>query len=210
MHAPSNALALPPPRTRASGDSELLARALDGDEAALRILVPRLLRVIAARVRRAFAKRFAVSEEPNDLVQEVWIALLSQDGKALRAYDPDRGVSLEGFVGLISEREIATRLIASSAQKRGGRVRHEPIDERTSETGSGTPEQHVAGHELARRLVAHLEESLPPRGMLVFRYSFTDGLAAEEVAQILGINVQVVYNWQHKIRTISRSFLERQ
>ncbi|MGV3621265.1 MAG: helix-turn-helix domain-containing protein [Archangium sp.] len=35
---------------------------------------------------------------------------------------------------------------------------------------------------------------------------YSDGLDADETARVLGVNRQVVYNWQHRIRSLAREF----
>ena len=48
---------------------------------------------------------------------------------------------------------------------------------------------------------------LAAKGQAIYRLVYTDARAPEEVATLLGCNVQVVYNWQHKIRALARVFL---
>jgi RNA polymerase sigma-70 factor (ECF subfamily) len=164
--------------------------------------------VVHARVRRALARRGLPFDDHPDLAQEVWLSLLDDDGRVLRNYDPARGATLEGYVGMVSEREIGNRLQKLRAKKRGAAINAEGVDVDDQPSRNAGPESVVATAELAQRLGEHLESVLPPRGQLIFRYAFTDGLPPERIAQILSIEVQVVYNWQHRIRKTVREFLE--
>ena len=62
-------------------------------------------------------------------------------------------------------------------------------------------------NDLVGRLDAHLMAGLAAKGQAIYRLVYTDARAPEEVATLLGCNVQVVYNWQHKIRALARVFL---
>ncbi len=192
-------------------DQLLIRQALTGDEAAVQRLVRRLSPVLEARARVALARGATRGVELSDLVQDVWYALLRGNGRALRDYDPTRGASLEGYVGMIAAREIGNRLRLRAAQKRGSMATHVDLEAGAEPPESGpTPEAEVAASELALKLGRHLMASLSPRGQLVFRYAFTDGMPPARVAEILQVDLQVIYNWQHKIRRVARDFLESQ
>ena len=98
----------------------LVAHALSGDPAALTRLVALLTPVIQARVARTLlARRFRlaagrdVRQEVEDLSQEVFLALFARGGRVLRAWEPERGLSLENFVGLVAERQVLSFLRSS-------------------------------------------------------------------------------------------------
>lgn len=188
-------------------DGALVTRALEGERAAAEALVRRLMPVVQARVRRARRRAGAVGgRDAEDLCQEVWAALLAEGGRRLLAFDPAKGATLEGFVGVLAEREVVSLARHGAAKKRGGHLFAVEVDDGVA-TEAPSPEQVVESKDLAARLGAHLDEALPERGQLVLRYAFADGRPAPEVADILGVKVQVVYNWQHKIRGLARRFL---
>ncbi|MEM9192989.1 MAG: sigma-70 family RNA polymerase sigma factor [Myxococcota bacterium] len=190
-------------------DELRIRRALRGDPETIQHLIRRLAPVIQARTRRAIARRKANVDEA-DLIQEVWVALLGNGGATLRKFDPARGATLEGYVGMITSREVGNRLRERAAKKRGGditRIHGEVADMADEEKN---PESIVATQDLAERLGKHLFRVLPPRGQLIFRYAFTDKLPATEIAKILRVDVQVIYNWQHRIRKAAREFLDAQ
>lgn len=93
-------------------DRLLKARSEVDRQAAWRELVQRFSRLIASCVRRAF-ERWRVrptDEDVDDLVSEVWIALLHDDLRRLRAFDATRGARLSTFVGLIATNVAIDRL----------------------------------------------------------------------------------------------------
>lgn len=187
----------------------LVRRAVAGDEDAEDELIERLMPIVRARVRRFLARsgRKLGPDQGDDLVQDIWLRLIEDGGRRLLAYDPSRAVSLESFAGMITEREIGNLRQKAGARKRGSHLMAlAPLDE-GAPSGEASPEAEAEARELAARLGEHLGRELPVRGQLVLRYAFADELPVERVAQILGVTVQVVYNWQHKIRAAARAFL---
>lgn len=186
------------------GTLELIARVARSEPSAVRELAHRLLPVVRARVRRLQARRADVRQlETADLVQHVFVRLLEDGASQLRKWDPARGASLEGYVGMVSEREAG-----NCAQRAGTREQLEtPAATSESPAKGPSPEREVIVRDTARRLVAHLSAQLPPKGQLVMQCLYADGLGTDETAQMLGVNRQVVYNWQHRIRALAREFL---
>lgn len=190
----------------AANDPALVARAFDRGGRHLRALVTRLMPVVKARVYRRMGSWSAAARE--DAVQEVWVGLLADRGKAVRGFEPGPGRTLEGFVGMLAERAIIDWIRRQQAAKRGGGAVH--TDERallTRADASAGPENHVLTADLAEALGRHIRETLPEIGRLVFRLVYTDRLGPAEAATTLGVNRQVVYNWQHRIRREVRLFL---
>lgn len=191
------------------GDQRLVRRALRGHGDAVRALVDRLMPVIRAQVAYGITRRAGrVQAGRDDYAQEIWLALWAEDGKRLRAYEPGRGATFEGYVGVVAERLFRSLLRKEVAQKRGGdlhQVDQEALD-RVHAEGQG-PAAQVEARRDAEALWAHLQTVLPERGQLVFRLIYTDGLTVDDAAAALGVNRQVVYNWQFKIRNAAKAFL---
>lgn len=188
-------------------DSRLIDRAMRGDQKAIQILVRRLMPILYARVRASFGRSAVGTHGVEDLVQEIWMILIRDSGAVLRAYDPSRGASLEGYVGMIARREVGNRRQHAAATKRGAHLTVAADQNLTALSDDApTPEESAEARDLVRRLGAHFCGALPERGWVVLQYAFVDGMPAPEVARAMGVNVQVVYNWQHKIRELARTF----
>jgi len=202
----------PPEHTE---DTALIRAALAGHSTALRVLVRRLLPVIHARVKTFLRTRSGTaigSDDASDLVQQVWTTLMQEDGHALRAYDPTRGKSLEGYVGMICQRELWRAVEKLRAQKREGERQAVPLDERRQETvgnGLSGPEKVAAAREHLQALLWHLEHVLDARDRVVMRCLYHDAMSAEETASMLGVATQVVYKSQHRIRSAARAYRSR-
>jgi RNA polymerase sigma factor (sigma-70 family) len=187
----------------------LIHEALSGGKAAQRSLERRLTPVIRARVGRRLSPSVPHRRRlQEDLVQEVWVALLRDGGQKLRAYDPAGGATLEGFVGRAAEWLVLNQLTKMGNLREGGEVRF--IDGSKAElvpSEAPSPEAMAIGSEHAEQLLDHLWEGLSDRGRLIFRYVYSDGRAPAEVAAILGVKKHVVSQWQFRIRELARRFL---
>ena len=187
----------------------LVRRMLQGDRGAAAGLLRRVAPVIRARCRRVAARAGGVVDA-DDLVQEVWLALLADDARALLDYAPEHGVTFEGYVGMVSERAAWKVLRKGQTRKRGGHLRLVHLDEVDTARAEGAdPAALTEARDMADRLGAYLGDHLPPRGQVVFRYLFTDGCTVQQTAEALGVSAQVVYNWSHRIRAVAREFMTR-
>ena len=54
------------------------------------------------------------------MTQAVFLSLFEDDGKALRAWDPDRGSPLESFVSLLAHRQVISTSVVGG--HRPGRI----------------------------------------------------------------------------------------
>src|SRR4051812_48339802 len=97
--------------------ASLARRALEGDPIALSSLVATLTPVVQARVARTLLARRSllaggrsVREEVEDLSQEIFLALFDRNARVLRSWEPERGLSLLNFVGLVAERQVLSFL----------------------------------------------------------------------------------------------------
>ena len=190
----------------------LIRAAIAGDEAARMLLGKRIRPVLRARVRQFLKGRRPPRLGPDDcedLMQLIWLRLTENRGRLLRQFDPERGMGLEGFVGLIARRELYRRQRELQAQRRGGGDTPVELAQAGSEPAADAacPERRVAEREQVDLLVRHLGQQLPARGKLIFSALYVDELSVAETARMLNVQTQVVYNWQHRIRVLARAYL---
>lgn len=183
----------------------------------MRALVDRLSPVIERQVRATLWKRGPrgrdVRQELCDVTQAVFLSLFESDGKALRAWDPGRGISLEKFVSFLARRQTISIT-------RGGRTtpwRDEPTDPEVLEatvavTGHLLPEQAVASHEHLQLILEGVREQLSPTGLEMFDRLVVNQETPEQVAAVMGKTLDAVYKWRsrllHIIRNVDRSVSE--
>src|SRR5262245_8316373 len=96
-------------------DPERIRAAIAGDAGAIAELLSAATPVVQARVARALLRRPEtrgrdIHADVADLTQEVFVALFTADGKALKAWDPARGLSFANFVGLLAQRRVSSLL----------------------------------------------------------------------------------------------------
>lgn len=186
-----------------------VALALDGDRAAALRLARALAPTIQGRVARALLRRRGASgrdprQEIEDLSQDVFAALFADGGKALRAWDPDRGLPLGPYVALITDREVASIL-------RSGRRSpwtEDPTDEeslgRAMPEGDPRLEDVLASREMLSNLHVALQQRTSPLGLAVFHAVFVEERAPEEAAQKLGLTLDAVYAWRSRLGRLCR------
>lgn len=186
----------------------LLEQALSGDAAATRRLVTHLLPVVQARVARVLVRRRGGSgrdarQEVEDLAQEVFASLFADGGRILRAWDPERGLGLASFAGLIAEREAAS--VLRSGKRSPWKEAATELDdlEKELEHVDGA-EARVATREQLARLVDRLREALSPRGLELFHRLVVEEEAVEAVCASTGMTPDAVYAWKSRIGKVVR------
>lgn len=187
-------------------DRALINDALRPAKAAQRMLERRLSPVIIAHLRRDARRAGAIpGQDIADLLGEVWVTLYKDDGRQLRAYDPQRA-SLEHYVGLIARRVAFNRRRGAHARPD---LRPVPVDSQ-SPASAPAPDDAAMVRDLAERLRQRMRATLTPRGALIFVMLYEDGLTPAQVARALNIKGAVVHNWNSRIRKAARAFLDAQ
>lgn len=184
--------------------TDLVERALDGETAACRTLVDRLTPVVQARVNRALERRAGlgrgriVRQEVLDLTQEVFLALFARDGRVLRRWDPERGASLETFVGLVAEREVRSVL----RSKRRSPWTEDPTapDDFSATSAAPSADRRVAGKEELRAVLDALRTRLSDRGLALFEALIVEGQPVDDVAAAHGMTREALYTWRSRLR----------
>lgn len=190
----------------------LLQRGIAGDRSALRDVLAAITPVVQARAARALLRygggaRRDVRQEVEDLTQQVFLALFADDARALRQWDPARGLSLPNFVGLLAEREVIT--IVRSRRKNPWTeepTEHDELD-RGPDSDRG-PERIAASRETLAAVLGRLRERLNERGHDLFRWLVVEGRAVEEVCSMTGMTPDAVYAWRTRFARLVREIAE--
>lgn len=184
-------------------------QAIARDRQAVREIVDALTPVIQARVARALLRRKSatsgrdVRQEVEDLTQEVFLRLFADNARALRQWDPDRGLSLLNFAGLLAEREVSSILRSRTKSPfTEDPTEHEDLDGSTdSDRG---PERVVASRETLVAVLGILKERLSDRGLELFHWLIIEERSAEEVCTITGMSADAVYAWRSRLGKLVR------
>jgi RNA polymerase sigma-70 factor (ECF subfamily) len=180
----------------------LIERALAGDPASVRALVNRLSPVIARRVAATLWRRCGrinVAQEVTDMSQEVFLSLFQSDGKALRAWDPARGMALDSFVGLLAHHQVTSLLRnRKTAPRRADPTRDNELERFAARDAS--PESIVASREDLRALLDRLRETLSPRGLELFHRIMVDQESIERLTATTGLTAVALYQWKRRLK----------
>ncbi len=187
-------------------------RALAGEAGALERLVALLTPVIQARVartlllrRRGGAEGRDVRQEVEDLSQEVFLLLFADGARVLRSWQPERGLALANFVGLVAERCAASVLRSGRRSPwKEDPTLAEDLDSAAPESG---PEEITASREELRLLLHRLTEELSPLGRHLFDLLFVRELSVPEVVAATGLKPDAVYAWRSRLRRLARRLL---
>lgn len=182
----------------------LLLRVMKGDATATRRLVTLMKPVVHARVARAVvrqqnqARGRSMRQDVEDMVQEVFAALFARGGKALKAWDPERGLSFRNFVGFLAEREVVSILRCG---KRNPWTEDPTMDDRLVVLSGRGPshELQVASRELLETLAERLRERLSPMGWRYFQLLYVEERPVKEVASATGTSEDALYAWRSRL-----------
>ena len=122
-------------------------------------------------------------------------------------YDPETGVSVVAYVSMVTQQLFLNVLEQHRAGKRAAAATVPIEDAVEIASNTDTAAALDARADLAR-VWGHLMAELPERGRAVAALLYADGLDVDAAATALGVQKQVVYNWQFKIRQLTRAFLE--
>jgi RNA polymerase sigma-70 factor (ECF subfamily) len=184
---------------------ELVADALARRAQAAHKLVGLLHPVVEARVARVLwrtrqSSSRNVRQEVEDMTQDVFAFLFEEEGKALRAWDPERGLSLQNFVGLLAERHAVSMLRSGRRTPFKDLTALDNRDELRGEVSD--PEPAAVSRDLLAVLLDRLRLALTPLGMNLFQLLYVEERAPEEVAASARMSLDAVYAWRSRLRKI--------
>ncbi len=189
-----------------------LRRALTGAEPELARLIATLTPVVQARVARILLLRQPrhgsrnIRQEVEDLSQDVLLVLFNDGGKVLRTWDPQRGLSLKNFAGLVTERHVTSALRSGKRNPwREDPTQIEELDQTATEAG---PETRATSRDLLERLLSRLREELSPLGWHLFDLLFVQQLTVQETVERAEMSLDAVYAWRSRLRRRARALQE--
>lgn len=168
-------------------DDALLVRrcAEDDDPDAWATFVDRYGGLLTGLARRMLLRRSgrAAAADVDDVVAEVFLALLRRDRLLLRQFDSR--FKLSTYLGVIC-RTAVVRLL------RRRRSTTLPEAEAVIDEGAGAAAGEGPDREVARKRLEEALAQLSPRDRALLSLRFLDGLAYRAIAEALGIEVESV------------------
>ncbi len=187
---------------------ELKSCLADGEHGLTR-LVRGLQGIVHARVARVFLHRApgastSLHEDLEELAQDVFVTLFDRDALTLRNWDPQRGLSLENYVGLVAERRVLS--ILRHRRRKKIPMAEESIDEHQGTLRDATrgTQPQAEDRQLLRRMLQRLEETLSPSSWRVFKLRFIDEMEIDEIHQETGMSHDAVYASISRLRRQAR------
>lgn len=189
-------------------ERELVTRALSGDASATRKLVVLVMPIVQARIARMLVRRRArggrdVRQEVEDIAQEVFASLFENDGRVLRAWDPQRGLGLPSFCGLIAEREVSSILRSGRRSPWSADPTEADVLEKDLAPEPDF-EARLATREQLEILVDRVRAALSPLGLEMFERLVVQEEAIESVCATTGMKADAVYAWKSRLGKLVR------
>jgi RNA polymerase sigma-70 factor (ECF subfamily) len=176
---------------------ELLTALLRGDRTRWGEFARRYERLIASCVLRTLRRYDAAfsRDDLDDLVAEVWVALLREDMKKLRAYRTDRGFRLASWIALIATNTTIDRLRARQSED----TYLEDMVSPDFASAAAEPDEDAMGRQRAELAQAALGELSDEERRFVLD-CFHEQRSPEEIARQHGVAVNTIYSRKFKIR----------
>lgn len=185
-----------------SSDEELLDRVLRHEsEESWRAFLARFEPLVLATIlRTAHARRaWLTRDDLEELRAGFLAALLANDRRALRAFDPARGCKLSSWIGLLAKRHTIDWLRATGVETWPLAVGPSPRPANAVRDLVPTPEDLTAHKEQLERL-REAVGALEGRQRQLYRLHFEQGLDLVEVAGRMGTTLQTVHSCRHKMQ----------
>lgn len=166
------------------------------------VLPPIKVEVAVALVRQALPRRRDPRQDIDDFAHDVVLHLMADGGRVLQLWDPERGLSLAGFVRLVARQRVSRALQGH----RGNPWSEDPIDQESVEllADLDAGDRVLESREELRGLLERLQAHLNPRGLILFHRIFVEQRPILEVAAELGMTREAVDAWNTRTRNLAR------
>ena len=162
-------------------DRELLDNLLSGEPNAWPVFVDRTLGLVTHVVSHAAECRGMQlsASDREDLIAEVFVALLDNDMAALRHFE--RRSSLATYVAVIARRVVVKQMMRRTGQTPLAAVSH-PLPADVEQNGPSV-EQRVADQDQVARMLG----GLPDAEAQVVRMFHLEGRTYQEISRVIGV-----------------------
>ncbi|MBK9266169.1 MAG: sigma-70 family RNA polymerase sigma factor [Polyangiaceae bacterium] len=173
---------------------ELLERTIAGEFQAARECYAILQAIFRFRVVKVLAGNCS-PETVEDLSHETFVALLDDDGRLIRAWDPERA-SFETYSGLIAEQRAVEYARKKKEElflgNQASKLQEAAID------SSRWPDRIAASNELRQKVFTVLWEELDKQGRRVFELLYNERRNVKEICALMNMNEPAVYAWRSR------------
>ncbi|MBK8256892.1 MAG: sigma-70 family RNA polymerase sigma factor [Polyangiaceae bacterium] len=186
----------------ANSDETLLAALLHSENENLwRRFLARYEALVLSAIRRAL-RDMHVWLRPHD-VDDVYAgflaALLENDRRALRSYDPTRGTKVSTWMAMLAWRFTRDTVEKCRTRWRFERLTHDTKNVRRERSNAGPSAETMGAYREVAAQVRDVVSSFTGRQREMYELYFGLDLTAEEVAARRGTAVQTVHAGRHKL-----------
>ena len=191
------------------GERILLNEALGGDPHAVRALIRYLEPKLLLRANALLRHRGpgGSRREAMDLVQAAWRDLIADGWQALRRWDPERGVGLLGYVGVVATHRMISELRRAGRARAENPVAGDELDDFASLCDD--LEDKVANREYIELVVHELRSELTRQGDQAFEVLYLEGLSIDEAIAKTGLSRDSLYSYRRRIKRMAKTISER-
>ncbi len=154
-----------------------------------------LVRSCISRVTERF-RGLVTREDVREIHAQFFVNLLSSDKRRLRSFDPQRGVRLSSWLGMLAVHAAYDYLRVLRRQPSGPNI--DDLPDLSADLPD--PDDHCNRREQAH-WVAQVLDELSAKDREFMTLYFGRGLPPHVVAETMGISIKTVYTKKHKIRS---------
>ncbi len=187
---------------------------LTGDRAASSRFVMALRPIVQARVARVLLRNRAaglgrdIQQDIDDLTQDAFVTLFENDGRVIRRWRADGGVSLANFVGLVAQRR-ANQVLTS---KHKSPWRDQPTERPELERALGIQsdfERQVESRDFLNAVLDALCAELDAQAQFLFKSLLIERRPIAELTADTGLSRDALYAWRSRLAKRARQISER-
>ena len=179
-------------------DLALLNGLISDDESAWREFNARYSRLIYRCITRVTARFSAVvaGDDVREIYAMLCVALLANDKRKLRSFEPGRGNKLGSWLGMLAIHSAYDHLRQVKREPRRG-----SLSEAEQVTSAAEDPADACELRERARLVSEMLRAFSAKDRQFVALYFGEGLDPEEVARRMHISVKTVYSKKHKIQS---------
>ncbi|MCX4240544.1 sigma-70 family RNA polymerase sigma factor [Paraliomyxa miuraensis] len=176
-----------------------IARMLDGGPGAREPLFRTLITFIHKEAARHLS-RFpeTTKDDVLDLVHDVCVALLENDGRTMRAWNPLRGRNLESYIRMVTRCRLISR--DHKALRRLPAAPIMRLDEAQPADDAKNPEDSFANAMLLQRIMDELDGELGDRDRLLFHLLYVEQVSSQEAGALADMTEGAINTWKHRLK----------
>ncbi|WP_168204131.1 RNA polymerase sigma factor [Aliikangiella coralliicola] len=200
-------------KIEASSVLDIVSQAISGNRHAIRRLIRLLTPVIQSSVAhiltrtRSDSSSCDIHAEVADYCQDIFMLLFKNDSKILRSWDPDKGMSLNSFISLITKRRVISAL---RQEKLTHRLDDKTIEQKI-ECHRNVPdiETQFIERQLLLNIISSLKKDISELGYDLFIQLFLFERTPEEISAKTGVSKNSIYVWKNRLRKKAKDILQK-